>query len=362
MRRVAVNNLRPGMLIARAILSRDGRILLHSGVVLTDSYINRLKQLEITSVYIKDDLFGDYEIRDVVSEETRLNAIKVVQESFGNLRKKHNLDIGSAKQAVDKIIDEILNNRSTLLNLANLQCFDEYTYNHSVNVCILSILTGISMGYNRLQLSEIGIGALFHDIGKTMVDIEILNKPEALSRQEFAQIKQHAEYGFNILRDYDDISLLSAHIAYQHHERWDGKGYPRNLKGEKIHDYSRIAAAADVCDALLSDRPYRAAYSLIQTFNIMRDMAGIYLDNNCVTSLIANISVYPIGTVVRLNTGNIGIVVDVNRQQPTRPIIRIVFDPQGHRLTNSYEIDLSKIPTIMITNYLSEEEIERLSG
>lgn len=360
LKRVAVKDLLPGMGIARAIISSDGRTLLHSGIVLTDTYINRLMQFGINSVYIRDDIFGDYDIQDVVSEETRIEAGKVIQNSFSDLGKNHNINIRSVEQAVGTIIDDLLINHNILLNLTDIRSFDDYTFGHSVNVCILSIMTGITMGYNHLQLSELGIGALLHDIGKIRVDIDILNKRGELNREEFLEIKQHPDYGFKILRDYDDVSLLSAHTAYQHHERWDGQGYPRNLARHNIHEYARITAVADIYDALLADRPYRTSYSLNQTLTIIKRMSGIYLDPACVAALITNIAVYPIGTVVKLSTGNIGVVVDVNRQHPTRPVIRIAFDPQGYRLNNVYEVDLSKLSTVAITSTLSEQEIEQL--
>lgn len=362
LKRILVKNLQPDMVIARAIFSSDGRILLHSGMVLTAGYISRLNQLGIKSVYIRDEIFGDLDIQDVVSEETRIETTKVIRDSFTRLGKNHNLDMRIVKQKVDGIIDEILMNRNILLNLSDIRTFDDYTFAHSVNVCILSIMTGITMGLSYSQLSELGLGALLHDIGKIRVNIDILNKPGELTREEFTEIKRHPEYGFEILRDYNDVPLLSSHIAFQHHERWDGQGYPRSLAGDNIHEYARIVAVTDVYDALLADRPYRPSYSLNQTLTILKRMAGIYLDPTCVTALIANIAVYPIGTVVQLSTGDIGVVVDVNREYPTRPVVRIVFDARKKRIVNIHEVDLSKLSTVVITRSLGEAEIEGLTG
>lgn len=358
MRRISVQNLKPGMVVARAIFSSDGRILLHSGIILSNRYIKRLGDLEIDSIYIRDKIFGYVEHRDIVADETRHNTIRMVRENFNKLDKNHNLDTRAVKGTVDNIVDELLINRNILFSLSDIRAFDDYTFAHSVNVCILSILTGITMGYHRTQLNELGIGALLHDIGKIRISLNVLNKPGELTRNEFSEIKQHPEFGFKILREYHDLSLLSSHVAYQHHERWDGQGYPRNLAGEKILEYARIVAVADVYDALLANRPYRPPYSINQGINILKRMSGIYLDPACVTALVANIAVYPIGTVVELNTGDTGIVIDTNREHPTRPIVKVVFNFRGQRIAHEHEVDLSKLKTVMIVKTLTEDEID----
>jgi HD-GYP domain-containing protein (c-di-GMP phosphodiesterase class II) len=154
--------------------------------------------------------------------------------------------------------------------------------------------------------------------------------------------------------------LFSAHIALQHHERWDGKGYPRGLTGEDIHEYARIVAVADVYDALLADRPYRSGYTVNQALTIMKRMAGIHLDPKCLMALIANIAIYPIGSLVELNNGSIGIVVDVNKEIPTRPVVKILYDPCNRRLHHGHEVDLSKLSTILIIRSLSEADFAEL--
>ena len=359
MRRINVKNLKSGMVVARAIFSSDGRILLHSGIMLSDSYIKRLEELGIDSIYVKDKIFGDLIYRDVVADETRINAIRTVRENFNQLEKNHSLNTRAVKVTVSNIVDELLANREILLSLSDIRAFDDYTYAHSVNVCILAIMTGITMGYDHTQINELGIGALLHDIGKIRINLRLLNKPGDLTREEFKEIKRHPEFGFKILRDYQELSLLSTHVAYQHHERWDGQGYPRNLTGENILEYARIVAVADVYDALLANRPYRSAYSINQSLNILKRMSGIYLDPSCVNALIANIAVYPIGTVIELSTGDTGIVVDTNREHPTRPIVKIIINSWGQRV--EHEVDLSKLNTIMVVKTLNEDEIDRLS-
>ncbi|MBC7076240.1 MAG: HD-GYP domain-containing protein, partial [Syntrophomonadaceae bacterium] len=255
----------------------------------------------------------------------------------------------------------LLSNRDILIHMSDIRTFDDYTFAHSVNVCILSLITGITLGYDDLKLRDLGIGALLHDIGKTKIDKEILNKPDDLTKEEFNEIKKHTVYGFKILRQYDDIPLLSAHIAYQHHERWDGQGYPRGLSDKNIHEYARIVAVADVYDALLADRPYRPSYTVNQAITILKRMSGIYLDANCVDSLIANIAIYPIGSVIELNTGEIGVVVDVNKKAPSKPVVKIILDKNNRKLPQPYEVDLSKFSTVVITGIYGKIKTEKFA-
>ncbi len=357
MRRLRTENLKPNMVVARTIYDSDARILLQAGMLLTEKYIRRLTEKDISSVYIRDQFEDDAEVPDVVSDRTRLETIKVAKESFRNLENQRNLNVGMVKNMVKNIINDLLSKNEILIHLTDIRSFDDYTFAHSVNVCILSIITGLTMGYNDTKLRDLGVGALLHDVGKIKVDKEVLNKTSDLTSEEYSQIKKHSEYGFNMLREYPDISLLSAHIAFQHHERWDGQGYPRGLAGNDIHEYARIVAAADVYDALLADRPYRPAYSVSQAINILNRMSGNSLDPVCITALKANIAVYPIGTFVELNTGDIAVVVDVNKSAPTRPVIKIYYDKYQKAVSQPREIDLSTLSTVMITRLLSNEEI-----
>lgn len=360
MRRVRIEDLRLGMKVARAVFDSNGRILLQVGVELNDSFITRLRELGVPSLYVNDEFDNNLDIKDVVAEETRVETIKVVKDNFRSLEQNKKINIRVVQQVVDNLIDELLVNNQVLVNLADIRAFDDYTFAHSVNVCILSIMCGITLSYHDLKLKELGIGALLHDIGKTMIDLSILNKEEELTREEFTEIKKHSEYGFDILRQYPDVSLLSAHIAFQHHERWDGKGYPRQLSADKILEYARIVAVADVYDALVADRPYRPSYSVNQAITIIQRMSGIYLDPRCVTALIANIAIYPIGSIVELNSGEIGIVVDNNKEAPNRPILKIVYDSKNHRVIRPHEVDLSKLSTIVVRKTLTEEDIAGL--
>lgn len=361
MRRVSLEFVEPGMKIGRTIYDIEGRPLLVSGMVLNDNYIQRLRDYGIGSILIKTDMFDEIEEPpEIISEQTRLESVKTVKEVFKNFENKKRIDLKGVHKTVNNLMDEVLSNREILVNFADIRSYDDYTFCHSVQVCVLSILTGISMGFDQLRLKELGTGALIHDIGKTWIDKDLLNKPGELTTEEYEQIKRHSEYGFEILRANREISLLSAHIAFQHHEHWDGRGYPRSLRGDEIHQYSRIVAVADVFDALVADRPYRKAYSTNQAITLMRRLSGVHFEPNILEFLIANIAEFPIGSVVTLSSGEIGVVVDTNKEVPTQPVVRVVFNKRWKPLTDTIEIDLIKDNSVHISRILTEEEISQL--
>ena len=211
------------------------------------------------------------------------------------------------------------------------------------------------MRLNRLRLRELAVGALMHDLGKIIIPAEVLNKPGPLTAAEFEQVKQHSYQGFEILRQQGEIGLLSAHVALQHHERIDGTGYPRGLAGTDIHEYGRIVAVADVYDALVSDRAYRPRYLPHQAAEILVEESHTTLDDQVVRCFLRKVAFYPVGTVVRLSTGVIGVVVDVNQPMTVRPVVRILYDAEGNSLSELYEVDLTKDSHISIIEVVSDE-------
>lgn len=361
MKRIRIEDLKANMQLGRSIYNSDGQVLLYSGTHLTDAYIARLRGIGIYSVYIIEQNYDiEIQAREAISEQTRVETIKIVKDCFMCMEVEHKINVRMIQSVINNLIEELLSNNNILVNLTDIRCFDDYTFAHSVNVCILSIMTGITMRYNDVRLKELGVGALLHDIGKLNIDKKILNKADDLNEEEYLEVKKHTIYGFELLRKQEDLSLLSAHIALQHHERWDGRGYPRGINGEIIHEYARIVAVADVYDALLADRPYRSAYTVSQAITIMKRMAGIHLDPRCLMALIANIAIYPIGSLVELNNGSIGIVIAADKEFPTRPVVKIIFDPSSRRLNLSHEVDLTKLSTIFIIRSLSEEDFAEI--
>lgn len=349
MRRVAIDAIHSEMYLGKTIYSADGRVLLAKGVKLLPQYIAKLKSLGLGSVYVCDSLTDDIEVPEFLSEETRLKSTLILKKFYQKLSSSKVVMEKEIYGVAKNLIDEITCNRNVLVNLVDVRTYDDYTFYHSVSVCSLAILIGLDFGYNEIDLRNLALGALLHDLGKTKISLDILNKPGKLDPIEFEVIKGHSGEGFDLLRKHADISLLSSHVAFQHHEKWDGSGYPRGLKGEDIHPYARIVAVADVFDALVSDRPYRRGFSYDKALKIINEGIGTHFDPYIVEILKTKVAPYPVGTYVELSNGLFGVVVDVHKEFKDRPVVR-VFDS----ITEFYEVDLSKSKDIVISETVDE--------
>lgn len=347
MHRVHTHNLCPGMEVARSIYDADNNILLAAGVTLTPKLITRIASLGIGSVYIQDEA-SIIEVPDIILAETRQVAIQTLQYNYTRLKQGYKLEIGPIIEKVKDIISQCLSNRGVLINLTDIRTYDEQTFSHSTNVCVMAVLAGISMGLAQEDLHNLGIGALLHDVGKVTIEADLLNKPSRLSIEEYATVREHAQTGFNILSNQEDVPAICACIAYQHHERWNGSGYPRGLVGEEINPLARIVAVADIYEALLGDRPYRPSYTVQEAVKTLNQLSGIHLEKRSIRSLLEHITIYPVGTVVILNTGARGVVIKINANCPTRPVVQVVFDALGRRVTTTYVIDLFETPDVSI--------------
>ncbi len=349
MRQIKISSCEPGMVLGKAIFNGN-IILLEAGALLNKTYIERLIDMGVSEVYIEDEISKDLMIPDVVKEETRREAITFVKDSMNNYTSMQLINSAEAIELVNKILDEILNSDDILVNLMDIKTCDSYTYSHCVNVCILSIITGIKLNLEREQLKELGVGALLHDIGKLMIPTEILMKKAALSTEEYEIIKEHSSHGYNLLKKLSVLSEASARVALEHHERFDGKGYPSGLRSNQIHLFSRIVAITDIFDALTSNRIYRSRISTNQAIEYLTVMAAPTLDKTVLTCFTEIIPPFPVGTGIILNTGEKGIVVSTNRSFPTRPVVRLVFNTDGSKKDVFEEINLAENLNMFIVN------------
>lgn len=359
MQKISITNLQPGMIVARHIYNSDGLLLLNAGSELTECFIRRLDKIGVNSIYIKTSYLDDTtEIPEIVCDETRQKAVKLVHKSFETLKVSARINIGEFVLAADCIVDEITQNRQAMVHLTDIRTHDNYTFGHSVNVCVLSTITGLQLGYTKPKLKTLALGSLLHDAGKAFVPLEILNKPGRLTDEEMTVMRKHTEIGFDIIRkQFDEIPLLAAHVAFQHHEKQNGKGYPRGLNGDSIHEYAKIAAIADVYDAVTADRPYRGRMPAHEAYELVVSLANSHFDPEILTTFLNNIAIYPIGSFIALNTGEIAIVTDVIPKLPTRPIVKVIMDESGTPLTEPYELNLTNHLTKFVCTVLSEKEI-----
>lgn len=331
MHKVRIEKVCPGMVVGKSIYNINGCILLSVGQELRLEYIERLKKLGVPSIYIQDQITEDLEAPEIISELTRIQTQQQVTAIFRKIESGGKVNLGQTQKMVNTIIDELLSNPMVMVQLTDIRTYDSEIFGHSVSVGILSIMIATLLGYNQLQVRDLGVGSILHDIGKVKIDPRILNKPDKLTPEEFAEVKKHAWTGFEILRNQEDFNLLSAHIALQHHERYDGSGYPRGLKEQLIQQYARITAIADVYDAMTSDRIYRPAYTSLEAVQSLLEGAGTLYDPDIVNVFIKQIAVYPVGSIVVLNTGEVGLVVDTPLGAPEQPIVKVIFDSEGKK-------------------------------
>lgn len=348
MRRINIDSIKKGDTLARTVYSPDGGILLSEGMTIDSRYIEALKNRGISEIYLEDEISSGVQVEDAVAEETRNEAVVLVKKMMNSYKFITTSEIETVKAMVSKIIDELLENKDILYNLSDIKSVDDYTFQHSVNVCILSTITGIGLGFNEDRLKELAIGAILHDIGKMCIPKEILNKPGQLTVNEFEEIKKHTVYGYEMLRRNENLGLVSAYIAFGHHERYDGSGYPLQLKSNNIEIYCRIVAVADVYDALTSDRVYRKKLRPNEVYEYITSLGFNHFDPKIVENFVKYVSIYPVGTGVMLNTRERALVIKDNRSTPTKPVIRIVYDDDIGMNRSYKEVDLSQQTSLFI--------------
>lgn len=354
MRKISVDRVNEGMILAKTLYSIDGNILLNGGIKLKESYISKFKDLGIEEIYINDSMSSDIVIEDVISDETRFEARVAVKKAMDNVMNGNNVDVKPVRNIVGKIVEELLTVKDAVINLQDIKTLDNYTFAHSTNVCVLSAVTAISMGYDGNKIRDLCFGALLHDIGKTKIPNSILNKPGALTPEEFEIVKKHPKYGYDILKQSGDISVYASYVALTHHEKFNGEGYPLGLKGKAIHEFSRIVSIADVFDAMTSKRVYRKRINISEAAEYLISFGNHYFDYDIVKAMIEHISVFPLGTYVMLSTGETAIVVDNNKKYPNRPVVRLIKDPAGTDYKIFNELDLTSHNSIVITEVLDD--------
>ena len=349
MRQINLSSVIPGMILARSILNRKGQILLVSGVTLTGEYIRKLQGLNLDTLFIKDANYADINVPEYISMETQQRALSILASTMERVHKEGNFALDPLSRIASDIVEELITQSDVTIHLTGIATYDDCTLSHSLNCSIYSALLARCCGFSIPQIKVITCGALLHDIGKIEIDKKILNKPGRLIDEEFASMKQHAVLGFNLLtKKRLEVSSLVAHMAWQHHEKIDGSGYPRGLKGEEILGYARLLSITDVYDAITAHRPYREAMRPEDAYHIIQSGLGTSFDENFGQIFLSKIALYTPGSEVVLNTGQRAIVVSAPPATPQRPVIRLIFHPDGTPYTPPKDISLAENPSISI--------------
>ncbi len=241
---------------------------------------------------------------------------------------------------VDGLAQAVAQNRTALLALTTLKNYDNYTFTHMVNVSILTMGQARGLGIDGPLLREFGLAALMHDIGKVRTPLEILNKPDKLTDAEFTIMKRHTIEGAEILRKTPDIPTLAPVVAFEHHLRLDGTGYPHGVTRPSLNVGTMLCSIADVYDAMRSQRKYQQAFPTDRILEVLKRSDGKQFDQHLVRRFAQLVGIYPVGNLVKLNTGEVAVVLKVYAPDPHRPQVRVVFDREGKRLPLAYDMNL----------------------
>lgn len=348
MKLISLDSLEPGKTLGRPIYNEKGTLLLGSGVAISARYLRRLKEMGYTSVYIHEKGYEDIEVKDVISDQTRREAVSTISETFDSVRQSENskraaLDKQKITGVADKIVDDLTRSSDQIMDLIDLKSFDNYTFLHSVNVSVLTVMTASHTGkFTGIELRDLAMGALLFDIGKAHIPLEVVQKKGRLSAEEFRIMKTHTQIGFEILQHKSNVKPLVASVALQHQEYYNGAGYPNGLVGEQIHLFSRLTSLADVYDSLTSDRCYKRRLPPHVGLDYLQLGSGTHFDPNCIKDFVKNVARFPVASTVVLNTGETAVVVQNRAENLDRPLVRVLTSPDGRTLEKPFELDLLK--------------------
>ncbi|WP_332877440.1 HD-GYP domain-containing protein [Massilia sp. S19_KUP03_FR1] len=268
---------------------------------------------------------------------------QAVMLMFNEARMGAAVDVDNAQDLVEEISASVMRNPGALISLARLKSADDYTYMHSVAVCALMIALATRMGLDEAGIHEAGMAGLLHDLGKAVTDPDILNKPGKLTDAEFAVVRQHPVLGYDILLLANGVSPIVLDVCRHHHEKMDGSGYPDRLAGDQISLYARMGAVCDIYDAITSDRPYKKGWCPAESLRKMAEWTNGHLDPVVFQAFVKGMGIYPVGTLVRLESGKLGVVVEQQvGKSLLKPKVRVFFSSKSKAYIAAELIDLAR--------------------
>lgn len=373
-KQIAVHNLTVGMYVSdQSEGIADGKIL-DKGFIQREETVKKIQAKGLTHVWIdvekgEDSPFAVPLQKDGPHPKPRVS----VSDEMGMAQKVHGeargildniimdvklgraIDVAPVEDLADDINNSVLNNPNALQCLSQIREKDKYLLEHSVNVGILMSIFATYMGFDKQLVKELTTGALLHDIGKIRVPSKILNKAGKLTDDEWIEMKLHVAYGQAVLMKTEGISDVAKSICALHHERLDGTGYPIGFKDHEIDLYGRLAAVVDVYDAITATRCYHEGKSPFEAMKILTSLGGTHLDKSLVYSFIRCMSVYPAGTLLELDNGKVGVVIEVTPRLPNKPIIRVFYSKKHKRYESPVVINLAKSDLKVVATWHAED-------
>ena len=380
LRKVQVDYLAPGMFVVdMPEISREQPTLYSvDGYILDQAEVERLKQKGYTEAFVdysrsksqisptkgaEDSLIKAFtelptrinpaSFRVIFEEEFQkattvfVSAVGDTKKAFNNLRQGLDMDMGSVETAISHIVTSVEDNPNALVGISNLYSFDEYTFEHSVNVGVLAVSFGHTLGLGTAELEILGMAGLFHDVGKTYVPSDVLNLPRKLTEAEWAVMSRHPLNGYEYLHEVNGLSQVVAYAALEHHERYNGKGYPHGKKGDEINPMARIIAIVDAFDALTAKRVYKNAMLPHKALGLIYTLRGSDFFPDLVDLFAKSQGIYPVGSLVRLSDRTLAIVYQSHPEAPLRPDI-LVLQMAGRQVAGVVKRSLSLLTYLNI--------------
>lgn len=336
--KVKVGELSKGDIIAKDVYSSMGSVLVTKNTDINEGIIQKLLRNYNDYLYVyrkaNEDFTLNININKIILDEVE-DIIDTTSKKF----LKQNKDINQIK----KVLFEILNNDNAIKLLIPLRILGESVYNHSINVAVYAISVGKEMFMPYSRLKTLGTAALFHDIGMQKVSKDIIFKVDPLNEVEKKVVQMHPRFSFEMMQQTNKFNLEVCTIVLQHHERYDGNGYPNQIKNEKIHPMAKIISICDIFDALTNDRPYRQKFEKYESIEYLLSAGENVYSPEIVQGLINSISIYPFGKWVKLSTGEFGVIASQEEENSLnyRPLVMVYIDKYGNELTESRLVDLS---------------------
>lgn len=340
---LGINEVREGMVLAKDIINDLGIIYMASGTVLSNSNIEGLKKMEVDFVYVKDvfEMEEFLNSKSITVEEAYNKLIIMYKSIYMNVRLGRVLDVKNIRDKALPLISRISSENNIMENLMKIKVSESYLYKHAVDVSILSKLIAKWLNLTEKIQDEIAVCAFLHDIGKTKISVDILNKPGELTYNEYETIKRHSEFGYEIVSSAKNISEKIADGILYHHERFDGSGYPNGLSKEQIPLYSRIIGVADMFDAITSNKSYKNKISVYMGAKILKEESFNKFDPRITETFIYNLSKFYVGNKVKLSNGEIGEVILLNKSDVNRPLVKT--DKEYIDLATNYKLEIIEV-------------------
>lgn len=312
MRYIKIKDLQPGMILAQPLLNKKGDIFLARNVLVSRFMVQRIREEQYRGAYVYDKLSKGINPKNQLPTDVQLKTMCALKD----------MDIDRCAYLSGEILDSLKHADNISMNINSLAAYDGPTYMHSLNVAMYAGTFGLLYGMEYERVSKLIAAALLHDIGKTRIPEDILNKPGRLSEEEFAEIKKHPQYGYDMLKDMVNISPLVRVSILEHHENYDGSGYPRRLVDKEMHIFSKIIHICDVYDAMLSKRCYKDAINPWEVIDFITTHRNIMFNGVLVDFFIQSLIPYPEGMLVKLSDGRTAVVASQNKGFPQSPVVR----------------------------------------